>query len=110
MMAPAWRSTPARDVLDLLGRAEQLAERQRVDVAEHRRSGRQQRRAQEVRVEAVVAHAPGIHVLAALERAGGLAAGEQADDRSLVENRPAAGVPVLDIPQEVTDAAVGAED
>src|SRR3954466_10478788 len=53
----------------LLGRAEQLTERERVHVAEPRRAWRQQRRGQEVGVELVVAQRPDVDVIAALEGA-----------------------------------------
>src|SRR5690606_27050885 len=81
--SPAGRRGPALSGLVLRG-AQELAERERVDVAEHRGSRRQQQRVQELLVEVVPAVGRAVDDVAALVDADGLAAGVEADNRAAV--------------------------
>ena len=76
----------------LLRRTQHLAEGQGVEVAEHRRARRQQRRRQELRVEGVATIGRPIDDVAALVGADGLAAREEAEDRAAVVEVRAAPV------------------
>src|ERR1700733_11098231 len=88
----------------LLCRAHVLRKSDTVDGAQHRRTRREKRRRQELRIKAIPARRRTVHRGAAFEDADGLLAIEEAYQGALVIQRAAPG---FQIAQEVVYAAVG---
>src|SRR5579871_6594798 len=73
-----------------LVRPDDLRKPRRVDVAEHRRARRQERRREEVDVEVIAARRRTVDGVAALIDPDGLAVAEETDNRSAIVQRLAA--------------------